>query len=235
MLLVVVYLDLVIISTILVNYLFIVSIGYLIGERTSFIRICFGLLISVMSLFLYIVPIKYIYNLRYFIGLLIGIVSYKKGKNKVLGITFMYLINLGFIGSLVVFRITSIILLVVVAGLIVLMHTIIHFTKPVIKPNSLTYNVLIDKVKLSGFLDTGNSSSYKGLPLIYINEVYKTKVFNFIGRCKISVVTGEELIDIYMGPKIFVKNKSYKVYYVFSKNISSDVILNINMEGLYDN
>ena len=134
MLLVVVYLDLVIISTILVNYLFIVSIGYLIGERTSFIRICFGLLISVMSLFLYIVPIKYIYNLRYFIGLLIGIVSYKKGKNKVLGITFMYLINLGFIGSLVVFQITSIILLVVVAGLIVLMHTIIHFTKPVIKP-----------------------------------------------------------------------------------------------------
>jgi len=235
MLLVVVYLDLVIISTILVNYLFIVSIGYLIGERTSFIRICFGLLISVMSLFLYIVPIKYIYNLRYFIGLLIGIVSYKKGKNKVLGITFMYLINLGFIGSLVVFRITSIILLVVVAGLIVLMHTIIHFTKPVIKPNGLTYNVLIDKVKLSGFLDTGNSSSYKGLPLIYINEVYKTKVFNFIGRCKISVVTGDELIDIYMGPKIFVKNKSYKVYYVFSKNISSDVILNINMEGLYDN
>ena len=235
MLLVVVYLDLVIISTILVNYLFIVSIGYLIGERTSFIRISLGLLISVVSLFLYLVPIKYIYNLRYFIGLLIGIVSYKKGKNKVLGITFMYLINLGFIGSLVVFKITSVILLMVVAVLIVLMHAIIHFTKPVIKPKSLTYNVLIEKVKLCGFLDTGNNSSYKGLPLIYINEAYKTKVFSFIGRCKISVVTGDELIDIYMGPKIFVKNKSYKVYYVFSNNISSDVILNINMEGLYDN
>lgn len=235
MLLVVVYLDLVILSTILVNYLFIVSIGYFIGERTSFIRICLGLLISVMSLFLYVVPIKYIYNLRYFIGLLIGVVSYKKGKNKVLGICFMYLINLGFIGSLVVFRITSIILLVVVAILIVLMHCVIHFTKPVIKPNSLTYNVLIEKVKLVGFLDTGNSSSYKGLPLIYINEIYRTKIFSFIGRCKISVVTGDELIDIYMGPKIFVKNRSYKVYYVFSNNISSDVILNINMEGLYDN
>lgn len=235
MILTVVYLDLVILSTILVNYLFIVSIGYLIGERTNIIRVIIGVLISVLSLFLYIVPIEYIYNLRYFIGLLIGVVSYKKGKNKILGITFMYLINLGFIGSLVVFRITSIILLIVVALLIVIMHALIHFVKPVIKTSNLTYNVLIDKVKLIGFLDTGNSSSYKGLPLIYINEVYKTKIFSFIGRCKISVVTGDELIDIYMGPKIFVKNRSYKVYYVFSKNITSDVILNINMEGLNDN
>ena len=231
----IIYIDQIILSDIFVNYFFIKLIKTIFKEKINIFRLICGLLTSVISMSLFFFSIKYIYNLRYFIGLLIGIVSYKKGKNKVLGITFMYLINLGFIGSLVVFRITSLILLVVVAILIVLMHCVIHFTKPVIKPNSLTYNVLIEKVKLVGFLDTGNSSSYKGLPLIYINEVYKTKIFSFIGRCKISVVTGDELIDIYMGPKIFVKNKSYKVYYVFSKNISSDVILNINMEGLYDN
>lgn len=231
----VVYIDLVIISTILVNYLFIISIGYFIGEKVSIMRLVVGIIISIISLFLFIVPVKYIYNIRYFIGLLIGAVCYKKGKNKILGITFMYLINLGFIGSLVVFKITSYVLLIVTAILIVIMHACIHFSRKGIKPLNLSYNVLIDKVKMVGFLDTGNSSSYKGLPLIYINEIYKTKIFNFIGRTKISLISGDELIDIYMGPKIIVKNKSFKVYYVFTKNIDSDVILNINMEGLYDN
>ena len=86
----VVYLDLVILSTIFVNYLFITSIGYLIKERVKVIRTILGISISLLSLVLFIVPIKYIYNLRYFVGILIGVVSYKKGKNKLIGISLMY-------------------------------------------------------------------------------------------------------------------------------------------------
>ena len=72
----IVYLDLVIISTIIVNYAFIKTISLIFKEKMNIIKIIVGLILSVLSLLLFILPSS-IYNLRYFVGIIIGIVSFK--------------------------------------------------------------------------------------------------------------------------------------------------------------
>lgn len=226
----VVYLDLVILSTIFVNYLFITSIGYLIKERVKVIRLILGISISLLSLVLFIVPIKYIYNLRYFVGILIGVVSYKKGKNKLIGISLMYLVNLGFIGTLVVFKISSIWLLLIVALLIVLLHFFIYTTNKVLKETDLTYNVILDGITYIGLYDTGNSSTYEGIPIVYLNKTLKSEKFQIEGVLKIGVVTGFSYVTVFRGPKVYIKTKEYSCYFVFSESINYDLILNSLME-----
>ncbi len=226
---VVIYLDLVIISTLLINFLFIKVCSLLLKIKISIIRLMISLLISVLSIFLYIVPIKYIYNMRYFIGIFIGLVAFQKGGNKLLGISILYILNLSFIGSLIVFKIDNYLLLLVTGFLICFLYSFLYLSKNRLKKESTTYNVLIKDLILVGFLDTGNTSIYKGLPIVFVNNKYYNDFFKYEGKTYISTIKDTIEIDIYKGPSLLMNNKEYYAYYAFS-DIKYDILLNNLME-----
>lgn len=227
----VVYIDLVILSTLAVNYLFIKACSIFLKTRLSIIRTILALTVSVGSIFLFLVPIKYIYNLRYFVGILIGLIAFKDKENKLLGISIIYMLNLSFIGSLVVFKIDNYLLLLITCILIIFIYSIEYLYKKIIKKDHHEYNVLINNQKYVGIYDTGNRSLYQDCPIVYLNQKYFSDIFIKIGSVLIDTINGTSLIDIYQGPIIFINKREYQVFYGFS-NIKEDIILNYYMEGL---
>ncbi|MBQ2892426.1 MAG: sigma-E processing peptidase SpoIIGA [Bacilli bacterium] len=223
----IVYLDLVILLTLVINFLFIKMVSILLKEKIKLIRLIIALLISVLSIFLFIVPIKYIYNLRYFIGILIGVVAFKEKKHKLLGISIIYLINLTFIGTLVVFHIQNYWLLIGGALLLIFVYLFEHFYL-IINKHNLTYNVVINNQKYIGFLDTGNKIVYKNQLVVFLNSKYYSSEYIYDGNILIDVISGKTCIDIYAGPNLFIDNIKYEVYYSFS-DIKYDVLLNSYM------
>lgn len=233
----VVYLDLVILSTVLVNYLFIKATSILIKQKIHPIRLFIALLISVLSLFLFLVPVKYIYNLRYFVGILIGYVSFKKHKYKLYAVSLIYLMNLSLIGTLVIFNVNNIILLIIITILIIILEAINIYMIKVIKHNKLKentlYNIQIGSLNLQGFLDTGNQSNYLDTPIIYIPTIYFTDAFSFFKTIQVTLITGKTTINLYKGPDLIINKHIYNCLYSFSHEIEQ-VILNIRMEEKYD-
>ena len=146
----IIYIDQIIVSDIIVNYFFIKLIKVIFKEKINIFRLITGLLLSVMSISLFFIPAKYIYNLRYFIGIIIGfIVFYNKNiKACIIQIAIYYLINLSFIGTLVIFNINNIILLVLSMLFILVLFIISNYKDKVIKDKKFEYNVRINKLKL---------------------------------------------------------------------------------------
>jgi hypothetical protein len=91
----VVYLDLVILSTVLVNTLMIMGIECILNGKLSIIRIILSNVVLVLSLGLYLINIKELIFIRYLIGILIGYISFNKCNitimNKCLFINTMFI------------------------------------------------------------------------------------------------------------------------------------------------
>lgn len=227
----IIYIDLIIISTIFVNYLFIKTINIIFKEKTSFIRLIVSLLVSVLSLALYLLPYKTYFVIRYFIGIIIGIIAFKNNnpKSKIIKIIIFYILNMSFIGTLVVFKIKNIIPMILSVIYIILLYLIQNY-KEVFK-NEYIYKVKINKKTYKGYMDTGNTSTYKSIPIIYINKKYQTKEFKKIASTYISTISSNISIDIYEGDYLIYNKKKYNVYYSFTDNITYDLLLNNLMEG----
>ena len=226
---VVVYLDLVILSTILVNYCFIKLTSLLIKSQLTIVRLILSLSVSVLSIFLYLVPLKYIYNLRYFIGILIGLIAFKNKEHKLLGVSILYILNLSFIGSLVIFQVNNYLILVLCLFFISSLYILEYVMKRFLKRNIHTYNVVINKVSYRAFLDTGNLVLYKGIPVVFLNKKLNSNIYTLIDRIDINTLNNSEMIDIYKGPKIYINNFEYLVYYAFGE-FCFDVLLNNYLE-----
>lgn len=227
----IIYIDLIIISTIFVNYLFIKTINIMFKEKTSYIRLIVSLLVSVLSLALYLLPYKTYFVIRYFIGIIIGIIAFKNNnpKSKIIKIIIFYILNMSFIGTLVVFKIKNIIPMILSVIYIILLYLIQNY-KEVFK-NEYIYKVKINKKTYKGYMDTGNTSTYKSIPIIYINKKYQTNEFKKIASTYISTISSNILIDIYEGDYLIYNKKKYNVYYSFTDNITYDLLLNNLMEG----
>lgn len=227
----IIYIDLIIISTIFVNYLFIKTINIMFKEKTSYIRLIVSLLVSVLSLALYLLPYKTYFVIRYFIGIIIGIIAFKNNnpKSKIIKIIIFYILNMSFIGTLVVFKIKNIIPMILSVIYIILLYLIQNY-KEVFK-NEYIYKVKINKKTYKGYMDTGNTSTYKSIPIIYINKKYQTKEFKKIASTYISTISSNILVDIYEGDYLIYNKKKYNVYYSFTDNITYDLLLNNLMEG----
>lgn len=227
----IIYIDLIIISTIFVNYLFIKTINIMFKEKTSYIRLIVSLLVSVLSLALYLLPYKTYFVIRYFIGIIIGIIAFKNNnpKSKIIKIIIFYILNMSFIGTLVVFKIKNIIPMILSVIYIIFLYLIQNY-KEVFK-NEYIYKVKINKKTYKGYMDTGNTSTYKNIPIIYINKKYQTNEFKKIASTYISTISSNILIDIYEGDYLIYNKKKYNVYYSFTDNITYDLLLNNLMEG----
>lgn len=228
----IVYLDLVIISTIIVNYAFIKTISLIFKEKMNIIKIILGLILSVLSLLLFILPSS-IYNLRYFVGIIIGIVSFKYDniQNFIIKIALFYLLNMAFIGTLVIFNIHNIILMLIALLYVLILFILENYKK---YNSNIYHQVKINNILINAILDTGNETYYQGVPIVFIKNKYFNNEFKLIGSLAISNVNSIDIINIYDGPLIKTINneKEMKVYYAFSDTIQYDLILHQELGGI---
>lgn len=223
----IVYWDLVLLTNLIVDYAFLKTLALLYHEKIVWYRLILSLLLGTLSIFLFILPIKYVYNLRYIIGIFMGMIAYNSSKplKRFLMIISFYLINLVFIGSLVVFEVKNIFFLIVT--LIYVM--IITILEKIINKNLKTkyeYDVKINAVSLRGLLDTGNNCFYYGKPIVFLKQELFDKNYTYLGKKEIKTIGNRQLIEVYTGPKLTIEKIEYNVLYSFSNIEDYDVILN---------
>ena len=224
----VIYLDLVILSTVLVNTLIILGIECIFNSSCNIFRIIISNLLSVVFLSLYLLPIGKLIFIRYLMGILIGYISFNKCniKNKIIKIVLYYLFNLSLVGVLEIFEIRNMVLLVISTIFIIGLGIIISFRNKdelVVKVNNKNMNVLYD---------SGNYTIYNKLPVVYLHQKYFSKIYKYIDKISINTIGGASMIDIYEGPTLKINNTEFKVYYAFSDVIEFDMILHKDLGGI---
>lgn len=228
----VVYVDLLIISTIVVNYIFIKLITLIFKEKINYIRLIISLILTVLMLLLFFLPYKVFFVIRYFMGIIIGIVAFgdKSIKNKIIKIAIYYMLNMAFIGTLVVFNIQSFMPFVISLIYIVALYIVQLYVVKISDKN--IYKVLIDKDILKGYFDSGNNVSYNDIPVVFVNKKYFNDNYTYISTINISTVAGKSSLLLYKGPCIIINNTKYNVMYCFNDELEYDVILNNSMRGI---
>jgi hypothetical protein len=228
---VIVYVDLVIGSTLVVNYSLLKTIKLIFKEKNNILRMGLALLASVASLGFFFVSNPYLVCLRYFYGILIAAIAFDwhNKKEAIMKTVIFYLMNFAFVGTLEVFNIQNSWLILIALMYIVFLILVESFKKIVINPNCLAYDVSIRGTHLSlrGFLDTGNQSAYEGIPIVYLNQKYQTDKFRYVSTHVISTINGDVAISLYEGPEIIINKKIFPVYYAFIGLKDYDVLLNL--------
>ncbi len=225
----IVYLDLVIISMIISDYAMLKTIALIFKEKINKLRFFFAIIFCVISLLLFIFPLKKMLLFRYFVGIVVVIIAYpfKNYKDLIIKIITFYLLNIAFIGTIIVFKIDNIYMLGIALLYVLVSKIIESYQNIIINENILTYKVKIENYKLKGYLDTGNTTYYKGLPVVFIKDIYQSsQLFTKKGVMNLKGINSLSMVDVYEGPPLYVNNSSQIVYYVFNSMIDYDIILN---------
>lgn len=224
----VVYLDLVILSTVLVNTLMIMGIECILNGKLSIIRVILSNVVLVLSLGLYLINIKELIFIRYLIGILIGYISFNKCniKSKIIKIVVYYLFNISLVGVLEIFEIRNLGLLILSVIFIICLGMIISFH------NKNELEVKVNNLSLNALYDSGNYSFYKGVPVVYLDYKYFNNSFIFVDKLVVNTISSKTLINIYTGPVLKINNQVFNVYYAFSDIKNFDVILHKDLGGI---
>ena len=137
--------------------------------------------------------------------------------------------NFAFIGTLVIFKIYNSWLMLLALLYVIILVIIDSYKKIVINRNQLVYNVNIkgQHNSLRGFLDTGNQSTFEGIPIVFIDYKFFNDSFKYQTKAKVITIDGEQVVDLYQGECIQIDNKQFLVYYVFIKLDEYDLLLNL--------
>lgn len=224
----VVYLDLVILSTVIVNTLIIMGIECIFNEKVNILRIIVSNILSVLFLALYIIPLGKFIFIRYFVGILIGYISFNKCriKNKVIKICFYYLFNISLVGLLEIFNIRNMYLLILGVLFIISLGIVTSFR------NKDELLVKINNKNLNALYDSGNYTFYNGVPVVYLSKKYLSDIYIYQGEVSINTVYSKCNISIYSGPSLSINNKEYRVYYSFGDISDFDMILHAELGGV---
>ena len=225
----IIYIDLVILSTILVNYSFIKLIYIINNLHYSKIRLFVSTVVSTFSIILFFIPFKYISIIRHLYGIVVGIVAFKINSLKITikMITSFYILNYLFIGTLVIFKIDKLIYL-----LIILIFTIILYIFEKLKINkSYIIKTKISDHILTTLIDTGNKCNYNNIPVSFLKKRFYNEEFIKIGRILTKCINEEILVDIYIGPLIKVNEQDKICYYAFVDISNYDCIISEELGG----
>lgn len=224
----VIYLDLVIILTIVVHVLIIEGINAIFNEKIKIVRVIISSLLAVFLLSLYILPIGKFVWIRYLLGIPIGLIAFPKDKlvKRIIKIVFYYLLNLALVGTLAVFKIHNLFFLLICTLLVVVLGIITSFR------NSYEKEVFINKVRLNALYDSGNASYYLNKPIIYLDQKYYSSIYQKVSKCEIKNIVSSTFVDIYNGPKIKIGRNDYEVYYAFINIDDYDLILHKDLGGV---
>lgn len=225
----VIYWDLVLIINVIVDYAFLKTIAIIFKEEIKWYRALIAILLGSCSLLLFFIPIKYLYNIRYVIGILMGMVAYKclNPMKRFLMIISFYIINLIFVGSLIIFEVQNTFFLLLMMFLVIILTVMEKILNKKIK-NEL-YCVKIQNRKLKVLLDTGNNSYYLNKPIIFLDNRLLNNEYQIIGKIEIMTISGKQLIEVYQGPNIQINNQIKDVFYSFCKLDNYDAILHSTM------
>ena len=202
----IVYWDLLILSTIIVNYAFIRTIAMLLNDRLKVYRVILALIVSVLMLLLYFLPYKTYYAIRYIMGVLVGLIAF---SNKSIKIKIIEIVL--FIGTLFVFKIKSIILMIISLIYVICLYIIQGYAKHF----KNIYSLRIENKKINGLYDTGNNTNYLNVPIVYLSQSLYSELYLYVTDIEISTVNNISKISIYQGPKVVIDKKSLNVYYAF--------------------
>lgn len=224
----IIYVDLIILSNLFVNYIFIKTIKIVFRERINILMLLLSLFVSLISFGLFFIPSKYIYNLRYFIGILIGLIAFYKNdiKTLIIQIVIFYLLNISFIGTLVIFNINNFVLLLISSILVAILWLIDSFKKDNSFNKINNSCIKIGKKTYKGFIDTGNNTSCDNIPVVYLDLNYLDNNYEYYKSIKVFTINGYSNVDIYKGPLLYINKKHYVTYYSFVKSLGKKVILN---------
>lgn len=222
------YIDLIIILNVFVNYIFIKSIKIIHKEKFTIMQLILSTIVSILSFSLFFVPVKYIYNLRYYTGILIGIMAFNKKDIKTLFIQIIifYLFNLSFIGCLIIFRIDNIILLLLCVIFITTLWFIESFKKDIILTTVNERKLKIGNKAYTGYYDSGNCSYCDNIPVVYLDKENFSNDYKYLKNISVFTISGKSDIKVYTGPLLHMKNKDFVVYYAFIESLGKKVILN---------
>lgn len=224
---VIVYLDLVIISTIIVNTLIVEGIELMFKRKVSIIRVILSDVLSCLLLAIYLLPIGKITYIRYIMGIPIGFLAFRKTsfKELIIKILIYYFLNIALVGSLAIFKIHSLTFIVLSTIVIISINMIEKFL-----PNNMVY-ISIDRKERKALLDTGNSSYYQNKPIIFLSKKFFNNSYQYQTKISISHIGGKSDINIYSGPLLKYNNTNYFVYYAFIDISGYDLILHKDMGG----
>ncbi len=235
----IVYVDLIILATLVVNFAFIKTISFFAKEKLKPIRVILGLFLSVVSLLLYFLPYQVYFAIRYIVGLIIGWIVFtsKDVKIKIIEIVVFYFLTMAFIGTLFIFKVKSIIMMLVSLVYVIVLYIIQNYQK--IFTKHIDY-IQIGNKKLKALYDSGNLSTYEEKPIVFVNQKYLTTDFVKVATTSIQTIHEKKDIDLYVGPSFICKDhknqhpSKHFVFYAFIENFDQmshqayDVIFNIN-------
>lgn len=228
----IVYLDLVLIIDFALTFVFLKLTNYLLHSKVKTYKILLSSLISSILVFAYLFD-YYIYLIIKIAGgvLIVSIgLKTKDVKKNIVSVIIYYLINFSFIGILSSYKISDLILTALSLIVVISLFIIEARKKEIININSKTYDVLIDNgnlVKLKGFMDTGNDSRYKGVPIIYLDNSFMNDDFKLAGYQVIETVNGATLHNLYRAKSIYLNSVEINVYISFIDLDDNECLLNI--------
>lgn len=236
----IIYLDLIVLSNMAINFIFLLFIQKVYQEKRNlfmiFLSSFLGGLLIIYAFYNYI----YLKIMKLIGGVILVLLVTRNDhfSKKVIKISLFYTLNLSFIGVITSFRISEWYLLLCAIIVILILITFENYRKYHIFIRTCEYNVIIksinNNVKIKGFMDTGNTSVYLGYPIIYISkELYYKYNLELISKKKylinIESVNGisEVCGYLYHDLVIIINNKRYyKDVIIVLSDISIDCILN---------
>lgn len=227
----IVYIDLLIISTFLISYFFLTTISIVCKSPRNILLLLIGSLISCLSILLFFLPWKSFFFIRYFIGIIIVLISlpFVNLKQKIIEIVLFYLMHLIFIGFLQIVKLDDFKVIEFSLGIII---TILLIMMVNIQKSKNTDDLIYIKLEGKYFLslmDNGNMATFNNVPIIFIPSYLKKEKYKLVGVTMISTISKNDYHEVYSGPKIKVFSKKYKVYYIFSSVLENEIILNRRM------
>lgn len=210
----VLYVDVILFMNFAINYCFLELIYILFNEKIKIMRIIISSLLSLTLLFAFFTN-HYVYNIVKigggFIIILIGIKFVNKFKYIVM-VSLYYILEFAFIGILQSFNIKGIVGLLFLFIICVLM---LIYSKRKNIFRSKTYKIIIEmeklRVEIEGFLDTGNTATYKNIPIIFIDNKYFKESFKVYNQVLVSTVNSMKYINCYKPNKVFIYESNKKI------------------------
>lgn len=234
----VVYLDLLFIFNFLINSIFLYVVELIYQERISMVRIILGGLVGGLLILGFMFDYYLYYLLKIGGGVLVGYIGFK-GENvlkKIVKVASFYIINFASVGLISSFNIGEWYLFCASTFILILIFFIENNKKSHIFINQFKYNISVSfnntRLKLEGYLDTGNFSKCDGLPIIYLSKKFQPK-FTVYKVIKINTVNGISLNSSYKPTSFIInvnKNKIEKeVLVVFTDLKDFDCLLNAEL------
>lgn len=237
----VIYIDLLFFQNFLISFIFLYLIDFIYKDKIKIIKI---IIASSISGFIVIISL-YDYYLYYLFkvsgGLIISMIGLKKssGVKMMVKNTSFYMVNFASVGFVSIFNINTYVLLICSVMAIIVFFVIESNKNEFIFTNKLKYNISVTfkniNLDLEGFLDTGNFSTHKNLPIIYLDNKYYSNILDEVRfeSILINTINGSTYIKIYKPTKCIIeignKKINFEVYIAFSNLNEFDCLLNAKL------